>query len=114
MEFGWNLRVVGFICLGLMLISTLLVMERREAAAGTGPVNQQSLKKELTSLTYVLVTLGFTFAYLGMFIPFYYLPTYGQAHGTKPTMANNLLAILNEGLFFGRLISGYVADKTGV
>lgn len=114
MEFGWTLRIVGFICLGLMLISTVLVVERREAATGAAPVNRQSLKKELTSLTYVLVTLGFTCAYLGMFIPFYYLPTYGQAHGMKPTMANNLLAILNGGSFFGRLISGYLADKTGV
>lgn len=112
--FPWTLRIVGFMCLGMMLISTTLIVERRDNDTHGGRVDKDSLKKELMSPTYLMATAGFTFGYLGMFIPFYYLPLYGLAHGMKPTMANNLLAILNGGSFFGRIISGYLADNVGV
>lgn len=112
--FPWMLRIVGFICLGMMLISTVLIVERRGNNTREGPIDRKSLKKELYSPTYLMVTAGFTFGYLGMFIPFYYLPQYGLADGMKSTMANNLLAILNGGSFFGRIISGFLADNVGV
>ncbi|KAF3481034.1 uncharacterized protein GIQ15_03793 [Arthroderma uncinatum] len=112
--FAWAVRIVGFICLGLMIVSTALIVERRTENAHGGPVNRDSLKKELKSPTYVITTAAFTFSYLGMFIPFYYLPLYGQAHGMEPTLANYLLAILNGRSFCGRIISGYFADRVGV
>lgn len=112
--FPWTLRIVGFICLGMMVISTALIVERHENGPDPAPVDKESLKKELKNPTYLMVTAGFTFGFLGMFIPFFYLPLYGIAHGMEPTMANNLLAILNGGSFFGRIISGYLADNVGV
>ncbi|OQE08940.1 hypothetical protein PENVUL_c008G10016 [Penicillium vulpinum] len=111
--FPWTLRIVGFICLGMMLISTVLIVERRGNGTQDRHIDKKILKKELLSPIYTMVTAGFTFAYLGMFIPFYYLPQYGMAYGMSSTMGNYLLAILNAGSFFGRIISGFLADKIG-
>ena len=48
-----------------------------------------------------------------MFIPYYYLPTYGLAHGMSSYMAQNLLATLNAGSLVGRISSGIFADTLG-
>jgi MFS family permease len=47
-----------------------------------------------------------------MFIPFNYLPVFGQAHGMSTDMANYLIAVLNAASVFGRL-SGGLGDKFG-
>lgn len=60
-----------------------------------------------------MVTAGFTSAYLGMLIPFYYFPEYGMTYGMSSAMGNYLLATLNAGSFFGRIISRFLADKIG-
>ena len=112
-RFPWTLRIVGFICLGMMLISTVLIVERGGNGTQVKQLDKKRLKKELLSPIYVMVTVGFTFAYLGMFIPFYYLPQYGMAYGMSSAMGNYLLAILNAGSFFGRIISGFLADNIG-
>ncbi|KAI1391906.1 major facilitator superfamily domain-containing protein [Hypoxylon trugodes] len=112
--FGWTCRICGFICLGLLSVSTALIVERKSTGGGHGPINNASLKKELSNATYLIMTVGFLFAFLGMFIPFYYLPGYGMAHGIDPTMSNYLLAILNGGSFLGRIGSGFMSDRIGV
>jgi MFS family permease len=47
-----------------------------------------------------------------MFLPFNYLPVFGQAHGMSTDMANYLIAVLNAASVFGRL-SGGLGDKIG-
>ncbi|KAI0205153.1 MFS general substrate transporter [Astrocystis sublimbata] len=112
--FGWTVRAVGFICLGLLIVSVFLVVERHdEKKPGNVTTDKKNLKQELKSPAYISLTSGFTLAYLGLFVPFYYLPSYGLAHDLDPTTANNLLAFLNAGSFVGRIISGYLADTVG-
>lgn len=53
------------------------------------------------------------FVLWGMFIPFFYLPTYGQAHGMSESAANNLLAYLNAGSLVARVVTGFIADRFG-
>jgi MFS family permease len=50
---------------------------------------------------------------LGLFTPFFYLPTYAVEHGMSTQLASYLVSILNGASFFGRVIPGIMADKLG-
>jgi len=50
---------------------------------------------------------------LGMFTPFFYLPTYAVQHGMSSQLSSYLIAILNGASFLGRVIPGILADKLG-
>ncbi|KAI0398138.1 major facilitator superfamily domain-containing protein [Xylariaceae sp. FL0594] len=130
--FPWALRATGFICLAVLIPSVLLVKERKvqeksnnngkntvsdgkgaNNASNNSAFDTQRLKVEILTKEYMLQTAGFTFAYLGLFIPFYYLSLFAIKHGVEPGFANYLLAILNAGSFVGRIVSGFFADKFG-
>lgn len=46
-------------------------------------------------------------------MPMSYISSYGLAHGVSRHLSYQLLAILNAGSFFGRIIPGYFADVCG-
>lgn len=46
--------------------------------------------------------------------PLYYVTVFSQTHGFSPNITLYILAILNAGAFFGRIIPGMVADKLGL
>ncbi|OJJ76622.1 hypothetical protein ASPBRDRAFT_39117 [Aspergillus brasiliensis CBS 101740] len=51
--------------------------------------------------------------FLGMFPPFFFIPTYAVSRGMGVTLASYLLAILNAASTFGRVIPGILADRFG-
>ena len=110
--FAWTVRVAGFTCLALLTPCCLLVVPRLPPRK-SAKVALNDLKEMFMDLRYTLLTAAMFFVFWGMFIPFYYLPTYGLAHGMSLYMSNNLLATLNAGSFVGRIISGVLADKLG-
>lgn len=110
--FGWALRIVGFICLALLVPSCFLVVPRvppQKQDTISGP-EVAAMFKDVPFMAFVF---GMFFVMWGMFIPMYYLPFYGLEHGMSGTMSNNLIAILNAGSLVGRVISGVLADKYG-
>lgn len=50
---------------------------------------------------------------MGLFLPFFYLPSYAVSHGMSPQLASYIVAILNAASFFGRVIPGIMGDKWG-
>ena len=110
--FAWTLRSAGFMCLALLAPSCLLIAPRLPPRK-SAEVKFGDIKGVFSDWRYTLLTAAMFFVFWGMFIPFYYLPTYGLAHGMSSHMANNLLATLNAGSFVGRIISGILADKLG-
>ncbi|KAL8997005.1 MAG: hypothetical protein Q9188_006429 [Gyalolechia gomerana] len=110
--FAWTVRTAGFMCLALLAPSCLLIKPRLPPRKSAG-VNIGAIKDSFADRRYALLTAAMFFIFWGMFIPFYYLPSYGLAHGMSLYMANNLLAILNAGSFVGRIVSGILADKLG-
>lgn len=58
-------------------------------------------KNELAAMfkskTYITLTVACFFVYWSMFVPFYFLPTYGQRHGLKEIESKDLLALLRAG-----------------
>ena len=110
--FAWTVRIAGFICFALLAPSCLLIRPRLPPRKAM-EVSMTDITTIFADRRYSLLTAAMFFVFLAMFIPFYYLPSYGLAHGMSLNMSNNLLAILNAGSFVGRIVSGILADKLG-
>ena len=63
---------------------------------------------------FVLVCLGMFFTFTGLYIPFFYSPTYGSCMtGLDDNVSFYLLPVISAGSIFGRVIPGLIADKAG-
>ncbi|KAL2182238.1 MFS general substrate transporter [Thermothelomyces heterothallicus CBS 203.75] len=67
----------------------------------------------LKSHTYILLSIGLFFTYLGLFTPLFYISRYAISQGVSESTSFYLLAALNACSFFGRVIPGYLADYYG-
>ncbi|KAK5625408.1 hypothetical protein RRF57_001124 [Xylaria bambusicola] len=64
---------------------------------------------------YQFLCIGIFFTFFGYWIPLFYIVPYAtRSLDTSPTYAPNLLAILNAGSLFGRVIPTTVSHKVGV
>lgn len=115
--FGWTTRVIGFIALGTLGISHALMRTRHHpsAAMKAVPTHRRLIDKTaFESPAFLLFTFGLFLALLGLYVPMFYLPTYGRniAH-VSPTFTVYFVAIVNSSSVFGRVIPNYLADIFG-
>ena len=61
----------------------------------------------------LLTTLSVFFIEWGLFVPITYISSYALSHGISTKLSYQLLAVLNAGSFFGRLLPGYLAYWMG-
>lgn len=106
--FGWSVRIIGFIILFMMIIAMTTIKERLPPRQG-----KVFLPSAFTHGPYVLVTFGIAFMMWGLFTPFFYLPSFADAHGMEDQLSSYLLSILNAASVFGRVLPGMLADKFG-
>ena len=106
--FGWTVRILGFLMLLLLLPACFVIRARLPSRSGTF-----FLPKAFTEPLYVSIVAGVFFIFLGLFTPFFYLPTYAVDHGMSTQLASYLVSILNGASFFGRVLPGILADKFG-
>jgi len=106
--FGWTIRIFGFIMAALMLPSCLVIRARLPPRKG-----QFFLPKAFKDPLYDSIILSTFLMMIGVFTPFFYIPTYAVQHGMSKELAANLSAILNGASFLGRVIPGILADKFG-
>lgn len=106
--FGWAQRVCAFITLALLSIAVIVL---RPTSA-----RRQSrfiLLDAFTKPTYSLLVLAVFFTILGIFTPYFYLASYGVAHGMSTNLANYLFALINAGSFVGRVGAGMLSTRLG-
>ena len=110
LDFAWTVRALALIMLLTQGIS-LLVMRVRFLA---------SKPRRLLDLTafreppFTLYSIGVLFAFLGMYVPFFYMPSFALSHSIlAPNAASILLVMLNIGSLIGRVVPNFLADKTG-
>jgi MFS family permease len=96
-SFGWSVRIAGFIMLPLILIGCATIRARLPPRKGTF-----FLPRAFKNPIYLGLIGSIFLAMMGVFMPFFYLPTFGVAHG-----------ILNGASFFGRVIPGILGDRLG-
>ena len=142
-SFGWTMRIVGFTMLPLLLFACLTVREpvahlhppqpvqppsdpeasssndekpdrQVQASASNGKkIRRKADYSILRNKTYLLLCIGLSTSYLGLFNPLFYVSAYAVTRAVSTTMAFNLLAIVNGASLLGRVIPGFLADRYG-
>lgn len=106
--FGWAVRTCGFIMTPLLLFASVAVRARLPPRK-----TRFFLWSAFRDPFYCLLIAGVSFLFVGMFIPLFYLPTFGIAHGMDTNLASYLVAIINGASVPGRIIPGILGDKFG-
>lgn len=106
--FGWTVRILGFMMVGLLLPACYCIRARLPPRTG-----HFFLPGAFKEKLYVAIIAAVFLMMLGLFTPFFYLPTYAVDHGMSAQLSSYLAAILNAASFFGRVIPGIMADKLG-
>lgn len=106
--FGWTIRIVGFIMLGLMVAACIVMKEAL-------PRRQHGffILQAFRSRPYVLTLLGFFFSLFGFWTPIFYIASYARTRHLNTRLAFYEVAILNGANFVGRTVPNFAADKFG-
>ena len=78
------------------------------------PLNLKDFVTPYTEPTFLLLTLGTWFVYLGGFLPFTFIIVQAKAQGMSASLSGYLVAILNAASTFGRIIPAHFGDLYGV
>ncbi|GME35071.1 Major facilitator superfamily [Neofusicoccum parvum] len=113
--FGWSLRVVALMMLCCYLISMAVSRTKEPPKAPTAKAVVNSLLdfKGYKDPRYLMLAIGNFVATLGLYIPYYYIGSYALLRHPSASIHQYLLPLINGSGFFGRVLGGYFADKTG-
>uniref|UniRef100_L2FJ47 MFS monocarboxylate n=1 Tax=Colletotrichum fructicola (strain Nara gc5) TaxID=1213859 RepID=L2FJ47_COLFN len=109
--FGWATRIMGFILLGLSVIPALW-MHTRLPPSG----HKRSLidRTALRDPAFMLVMVGSFFAFLSMYIAFFYIQLFAVSRGRgigPASFSSYFVTLLSAGSIPGRVVPNYLADK---
>ena len=105
--FGWAVRACALIVLVLLSFAILVIRPRLKPSKH--PFDFKLLKRPV----YILAVVGIWLMNWGLYVPFFYLPSFALKVGMDPQLASYMVAILNGVSFFGRIFAGLAADKVG-
>ncbi|KAH3903946.1 MFS transporter [Parastagonospora nodorum] len=127
--FPWTVRVVGFTMLPLLVFACSTITEPPkqletqprpglEPTAESSPASPSLKPKDASRLlirspVFISLCVGFGLAFLGLFSPFFYIPSYAASHGASAQTSFYMISIMNAATLFGRVIPGAVADRVG-
>ncbi|KAL2423251.1 Aspyridones efflux protein apdF [Exophiala dermatitidis] len=106
--FGWTVRIVGFLVLGLCLTACATVVPRMPPRKG-----KYFLLHAFKHPVYSTQVAGMFLVWWGLFTPFFFLPAYSEAKGLDMDLSIYTLAVLNSGSLIGRILSGIAAPRFG-
>ena len=109
--FSWTMRAIAFMLLGLLIIASLTIKSRLPPRPR--PLRFKVFLEPFTDTRFNLLTLSSFLFFMGLFIPINFIEVQAIANGMSLRLASYLLAILNAGSIFGRIIPGALADKVG-
>ncbi len=109
--FRWATRAIAFIMIATSIVTVVGVRQR------TQPTLNRSKIFDIASFRdapFIYFSLGVFFGFMGIYVLFFYVELYGlQECHMDSNLAAYLLAIVNAGSLFGRLIPNYLADRIG-
>ncbi|KAM0747067.1 MFS general substrate transporter [Meredithblackwellia eburnea MCA 4105] len=108
-SFGWIVRAVAFLTIGLLIIACLTITTRLPPRKGGAIIDFKHFKDP--AFTFYIV--GAFLIIWGLYTPMFYLQSYAVKNGVDQNSAFYALSILNAASLFGRLIPNYLADKYG-
>ncbi|RYO75004.1 hypothetical protein DL766_008177 [Monosporascus sp. MC13-8B] len=107
---AWAVRILGFLCMFLLIFANLLIRKRLPAAKNASPHPDFRIFRDRA---FALLTFGVFLLEFGLFIPLAYISSYALSRGFDATFAFQIVPILNAGSVFGRVFPGWLADKIG-
>lgn len=107
---AWAIRILGFLCLALIIFANLLVRKRLPPATNASTRPDFRILKEKA---FLLTTIGIFLLEFGLFIPLAYISSYALSQGFGEEFAFQILPILNGASVIGRALPGWWADKIG-
>ncbi|KAM0550202.1 hypothetical protein ACHAPJ_009050 [Fusarium lateritium] len=110
--FGWAMRSIAFLFLGLLAIANLTLKSRLPL-----PRRKFNLKDFVTpfkEMPFLLLTIGGFMLYLGSFLPFNFIIVQAKALGISPSLSEYMVPIINASSTFGRLLPAWLGDRIGV
>ena len=109
--FPWATRVLGFIALGTLTISILVLRTRLPPPKKRRAVlDPQAFK----NVPFLLFSIGLFLAFAGLYIPIFYIIIFAEVRvHVNEDLSFYMLPILNAASVFGRIIPGLLADKYG-
>lgn len=108
LSFGWTIRICGFIMLAVIIPSAACLRARLPPRK-----SQFFLPQAFKEIKFATVVACLFLILMGIFMPFFYLPTFAIEHGMSNQLASYLVSMLNGASFFGRVIPGVLGDKLG-
>lgn len=108
LSFGWTIRILGFLMTGLILPCCLAIRARLPPRKG-----KFFLPAAFKEKTYLALLASLFLIIMGIFMPFFYLPTFALSKGMSVQLSSYLPAVLNGASFFGRVIPGVLGDRLG-
>ncbi|KAK0748315.1 major facilitator superfamily domain-containing protein [Apiosordaria backusii] len=109
--FGWATRVIGFIILAMSAIPVAFMKTRVPPHKGKKSLVDKSLFRDGP---YMSFTAGGFFAFLTLYVPFFYITLYAASRtSVTESFTPYLVTLLNAGSILGRLIPNALADRFG-
>lgn len=123
--FGWTMRIIGFISLGMCTVACLTLQTRKAKLPETTQEKESGLMDCLRGAldyrafahdsSYLTTTIAVFLIEFAVFIPLTYISSaaISTGQGIDSEHAYRLIALLNVGSIPGRALPGYVADHFG-
>ncbi|KAI0179042.1 MFS general substrate transporter [Hypoxylon sp. FL1284] len=109
--FGWATRVIAFILLGLSVVPLVTMRPRAPPPARKRAFVDAQALREPPFLGFCAAGL---LAFMGLYVPFFYLQLYALRFRTVPdSLVAYLVTLLNTGSVFGRILPNFAADHLG-
>ncbi|KAL8375835.1 hypothetical protein RB595_007112 [Gaeumannomyces hyphopodioides] len=109
--FAWTIRAIGLVQLTCLSAVFFCLRPRVPPRKGGSIVDWASFRE----LEYTFYACGSFFAFVSVYIAFFYLAAYSRdVIGLSYTDSLNLLLVINGVGSFGRIVPNYLADRVGV
>ena len=108
--FGWATRIIAFIGLFTLSISAAVLRIRIPPPGKARAIFDVAAWKYPP---FVVFSIGLFLAFIGLYIPFFYIIVYAESLAVDEDLSFYLLSVLNAASVFGRIIPGLLADKLG-
>lgn len=117
MSFGWTVRIMGFIMLGIYCLAFPLVLwgAKNMGDLSSGTSRKLFDRTAFKNLPFWCYSTSTFLIFCGYMIPFIFVPSYGQsALGLSRSTSLYISVIMQATSVVGRLMAGYTASKIGV
>lgn len=108
--YAWTMRTIGFLVMGLFLVALLLVRPRSKVIESRRLFASRVFKDPV----YVVFVLGYFLGNIGLYVPPFFLPSFGKHHEFSDAIFPFTTSFLKTGGILGRLLSILLTKRIGV